>query len=108
METIIVHECVHCGKKFVQSKWLCPKCHHTEFEQKKISGRGKVYSFTTIHVAAKEQAHLTPYTVALVDLQDGVRITGRIKEKVNINDEVNCVANEGQLYVFQKIAPTEV
>lgn len=102
MTNVLVHECGQCGKKFIQRKWVCPVCKHTEFHQKDINGEGKVFSFTRIHISSSEFAHLTPYTVALIDLEDGVRVTGRLKEEVEINDSVTCIANDENAYVFSK------
>lgn len=99
-----VYECTQCEKKFAQQKWICPKCKNTEFHIKEVRGEGKVFSFTTIHVSSQEFSHLTPYSVALVDLQDGVRLTGRIMEKVEINDKVKCISNEDNTFVFEKIS----
>ena len=99
-----VHECTQCQKQFVQHKWICPTCQNQEFQPKKISGEGKVFTHTTIHVSSKELSHLTPYTVALIELQGDVRLTGRIMEKVEIGDQVKCVSNEGNMYVFEKLA----
>lgn len=104
MATILVHECTQCQKQFVQHKWICPNCKNTEFRQKEIGGEGKVFTHTTIHVSSKELSHLTPYTVALIELQDGMRLTGRIMEKVEIGDQVKCVSSEDNMYVFEKLA----
>ncbi|WP_458411773.1 Zn-ribbon domain-containing OB-fold protein [Schinkia sp. CFF1] len=102
MATVQVYECTKCAKKFVQRKWICPTCKNTEFQIKEISGEGKIFSFTTIHVSSQEFSHLTPYTVALIELQEGVRLTGRITEKVEINDKVTCISNEDNTYIFGK------
>ncbi len=102
MSNVNVHECAKCGKKFIQRKWVCPVCKHTEFHQKEISGKGNVYSFTRIHISSSEFSHLTPYTVALINLDDGVRVTARLKEEVEINDRVKCISVEENAYVFSK------
>lgn len=103
MINVIVHECAQCGKKFIQRKWVCPDCKHTEFDKKEINGEGNVFSFTRIHISSSEFAHLTPYTVALIDLEDGVRVTARLKEEVDINERVKCISNHENAYVFSKI-----
>ena len=103
MTSVSIYECTKCKKKYVQRKWICPTCRHTELIEKECNGKGKVFSFTRIHVSSSEFAHLTPYTVALIDLEDGVRITARIQEEVNINDHVSCISNQDNTYVFTKI-----
>jgi uncharacterized protein len=103
MTTIQVYHCNHCEQKFVQRKWICPNCKNTEFHLAEVNGKGTVFSHTTIHVSSEEFSDLTPYTIALVDFEEGFRVTGRVSEKVEINDEVRCVSYEDQVYSFVKI-----
>ncbi|MBM7703570.1 Zn-ribbon domain-containing OB-fold protein [Metabacillus iocasae] len=102
MEKILVYECANCEKKFVQRKWICSSCKKTEFQTKKVAGKGVVYSHTTIHISSNEFAHLTPYTIALIELESGLRVTGRLHDPVQIHDEVTCLSNEENQYVFVK------
>ena len=103
MAAIQAYECDQCGEKYVQRKWICPSCKNTEFSLGELNGKGIVFSHTTIHVSSKEFSHLTPYTIALIDLEEGLRLTGRIKEQVEINDKVYCSAYEENVYTFMKI-----
>ncbi|MFC5735860.1 Zn-ribbon domain-containing OB-fold protein [Cytobacillus gottheilii] len=103
MANIQVFECTGCQKQFVQRKWLCPVCKGTSFKKAEEEGAGKVFSFTRIHVTSKEYAHLAPYTVVLIDTPSGLRITGRLSEEVQINDEVKCVEQDGDAYIFEKV-----
>lgn len=102
MEMIEVYECAQCEKKFIHRKWLCPSCKTTEFRLKQIGGEGKVFSHTNIHVSSKEFSHLTPYTVALIQLSEGLRLTGWVTDPVEINDEVTCISMVDNKYVFTK------
>jgi uncharacterized OB-fold protein len=102
MTMIQVYECAQCKKKFVQRKWICPNCKKTEFYLKEVSGKGKIFSHTTIHVSSKEFSHLTPYTIVLVDLVEGLRLTGRITKRVGINDDVKCISYKDNMYTFTK------
>ncbi len=64
----------------------------------------RVYTETVIHSAP--QAFLTeaPYQVAIVTLDDGSRVTGRIiGERVSIDDEVTLVENRDGVPFFQKL-----
>jgi uncharacterized protein len=102
MTNVQVYECCRCEKQSVQKKWVCPSCKNTEFQLKEVKGEGKVFSFTRIHISSQEFAHLTPYTVALIELSNGLRVTGRSSESLEINDEVTCISNEDNTYVFAK------
>ncbi len=64
----------------------------------------RVYTETVIHSAP--QAFLTeaPYQVAIVTLDDGSRVTGRIiGARVSIDDEVTLVENRDGVPFFQKL-----
>lgn len=102
MSSIKVYECSGCQQRFVQRKWICPKCKGTEFVMKDVEGKGKVYSHTTIHVSSKEFAGLTPYTIALIELKDQLRVTGRVQDRVEIGEEVACVSSDENYYLFAK------
>jgi uncharacterized OB-fold protein len=103
MANVKVFECAECQKKYIQRKWICSQCKHTEFNEIEINGEGKVFSHTRIHISSSEFAHLTPYSVALIDLEDGVRVTARLKEEVKIDDKVKCIGNQDNAYVFSKV-----
>lgn len=53
----------------------CPRCLGMDLEWRPASGRGSVYAFTVNHVpgSAPPERPL-PYVVALVDLDEGVRM----------------------------------
>jgi uncharacterized OB-fold protein len=43
-----------------------------------VSGNGKLISFTVIHVAPEEFSEEVPYYVAIVELEEGTRISARL------------------------------
>jgi hypothetical protein len=46
------------------------------------SGRGTVYSYTVVHRAANEAfADQVPYVIALIDLEEGVRLMTRLSPR---------------------------
>jgi hypothetical protein len=58
----------------------------------RLSDRGEVLSFTEISVTTPKFDGETPYTVLLVELAEGVQLTGQLREAtaedVSIGDEV--------------------
>jgi hypothetical protein len=61
-----------------------------------ISGGGKVYSFSIVHRApSREFASITPYVLALIELDEGPRmlahIVGETAMQAAINDQVEVV-----------------
>ncbi|ENN96117.1 hypothetical protein J422_04123 [Methanocaldococcus villosus KIN24-T80] len=72
-------KCLNCNTVYFPTRELCPKCRRkTKFEEIKLSGRGKVYSYSIIHTAPKEFEKEAPYIIAIVELEEGVKVTGQI------------------------------
>jgi uncharacterized OB-fold protein len=91
-------KCGNCGKVFFPPREICPKCRRAsmgKMEQVQLSGRGKVMSYSIIHDGLPEFHMQIPYTIAIIDLDEGARITGQIvdcsPESVNIGSEVEAV-----------------
>lgn len=43
-----------------------------------MSGKGKLISFTVIHVAPDEFAEEAPYYVGIIELEEGTRVSARL------------------------------
>jgi uncharacterized OB-fold protein len=70
-----LQRCRGCGAVRFYPRALCPACLQAEAEWVEVSGRGTVYAFTVCHRPVSEAfAAMTPYIVALVDLDEGVRV----------------------------------
>lgn len=59
---------------------ICPDCHGEAKIPFKFSGRGTIYSFTTVHEAPSEFEEYAPYTVALIKLDEGPMITAQLTD----------------------------
>ena len=54
--------------------------------------RGVIYTETVVHSAPEQFVHEAPYQIAIVTLEDGTKITGRIRgETVHIGDAVEFI-----------------
>ena len=62
-----------------------------------LSGRGQIRVWTAIHVAPTRYKDETPYTVVLVDLEEGVPLMGRL--------EARDRADRGAAVVFRETDP---
>lgn len=60
---------------------ICPGCHSFDAMWELSTGRGEVYSYTTAHYQAHPDFP-TPYTVLLVQMDDGPRVVGRLEAPV--------------------------
>jgi len=67
--------CRDCGAKRFYPRALCPACLSSATEWIRASGRGTVYSFTVTHQnQAPGFREELPYVLAIVELDEGVRM----------------------------------
>jgi len=72
--------CPYCEKKIFPPRDICPGCGENTKAEFVFSGKGKVYSFTTIYEAPAGYEDQAPYTMALVQLEEGPIITARLTD----------------------------
>jgi uncharacterized OB-fold protein len=72
--------CPHCNAKIFPPRDVCPECGDEAKAEFEFSGRGKVYSYTEIYNAPEEFEDSVPYTVALVQLDEGPVITAQLTD----------------------------
>ncbi|KGR91535.1 hypothetical protein CD30_05635 [Ureibacillus massiliensis 4400831 = CIP 108448 = CCUG 49529] len=98
---MIVYEC--CGIESVTKKVYCSSCGKEITNEYEVPDVGTVYSYTVIQVPPAQFAHLAPYTVALVQLNNTeAKVTARIADQVNIGDEVKLEKIVDGAYLFKK------
>ena len=67
-----------CGDVLCPPRAVCPRCGNMDLEVIQLSGRGKIASYTTLFVAAEGRDKELPYAMALVALEEGPYLVGRI------------------------------
>jgi uncharacterized OB-fold protein len=81
-------KCRKCGKIHVPPRPLCDKCLSMEFEWVELPQVGKLLTYTVIHVAPPQFQSMVPYAVGIVQMENGVKLPGIIKntplEKIRI------------------------
>ena len=70
--------CGKCGELAIPPRELCPACGERAWEPVPLAGEGTIASFTVIRVAPRAWAADAPYAVAVVRLNEGVSLLGRI------------------------------
>lgn len=93
---LLLKRCRECGRFHYYPRAICPHCLSLETEWVKAIGRGRVYTFTVTyqnrHWAFKDK---TPYVLAYVELEEGVRMMTNIvqcrPEEVHIGMPVEVV-----------------
>lgn len=107
-----IQRCPACGHRQFYPRQLCTACGGTP-EWETASGRGVVHTFTIVRQnAAPPFKDLLPYAVAMVELDEGVRMMGNVTgcpvEQVKIGLRVEAYAVEcgdGLAVPFWRPAP---
>ncbi len=78
---LIGNQCGSCAKVFFPPKQSCPECRRKsmgKMEQIKLSGKGEIITYTITHVGPDNFEEQVPYPVAIVELEEGPRVTAQI------------------------------
>lgn len=76
---LLIQVCRDCQSKIFYPRKFCPECWSGNLYWVEASGKGKIYTFSTAYsmVEPKFMDEL-PYTIAYVDLDEGIRMMTRI------------------------------
>jgi uncharacterized OB-fold protein len=72
--------CPHCEAKLFPPRDVCPECGHEAKTLYQFSGRGEVYSYTTVYEPPQGYEETAPYTVALIKLEEGPLVTAQLTD----------------------------
>ncbi len=72
--------CDHCSAVIFPPRDICPECSKPAKRPHTLSGRGEVYSFSTVYNAPEGFEDYTPYTVALIKLEEGPMLTAQLTD----------------------------
>jgi len=75
---LMAGKCRKCGKTHLPPRPLCDNCFSQDFEWVEVSGKGKLLTYTVIHIAPAQFQALAPYAVGIVQLENGLRLPGMI------------------------------
>jgi uncharacterized OB-fold protein len=71
-------KCQACGAITVPPKMVCRQCTSPDMEIIELKGSGKIRTFTTVFVAAEGREEELPYTIVMVELDEGPWIMGNL------------------------------
>ena len=77
---ILCHDCQ--VKSFPVTKY-CPECSSEKVEEIKLAQTGKILHFTKVSQTADEMMFNAPYIIGLIELDDGIRVTGQITDTIS-------------------------
>ena len=74
---LLIQRCAACHTVRHPPTAACSECGKLEWDSIESSGLGEVYSYTVVHFPVVEPFK-SPYVVALVALEDGVRLISEV------------------------------
>ena len=81
--------CLDCGAPQTLARYACRACGSTRLEWRASTRRGTVYATTVVTRAPSEEFRaLAPYTLAIVELDEGPRLMGHAPAGIAIGDRV--------------------
>ena len=87
--------CESCGTKIFPPRDICPECEAPAKTPFQFSGRGEVYSYSSVYHPPEGFDEFAPYMVALVKLEEGPMVAAQLtdveREKVEIGMPVEMV-----------------
>lgn len=90
--------CDRCGAHLFPPRDVCPECGRPAATPYTFSGRGEVYSYSTLYQAPEGFQEFVPYTVALVKLEEGPLVTAQLTdvdpEEVRVGMPVEMVTRK--------------
>jgi uncharacterized OB-fold protein len=76
-----LQRCNGCGRSIFYPRGVCPHCFSDDLAWQPVAGTGAVHAFTIVHrhpsPAFNDEA---PYVVALIELDEGVRMLSNLVE----------------------------
>ena len=97
---LVGEKCDSCGVPIFPPRDVCPECEAPAQTLFSFSGRGEVYSYSTVYHAPAGFEDSAPYTMALVRLEEGPLVTAQLTdvemEKVEVGMPVEMVTRRLQ------------
>lgn len=76
---LLIQFCKDCNSNIFYPRKYCPECWSSSLGWRESTGKGKVFTFSTAYSNVEPKfADELPYTVAYIDLDEGVRMPSRI------------------------------
>ncbi len=93
---LLIQECKDCGAKIFYPRKHCPECWSSQLFWSEASGKATIFSYSVTLAGVEERfAEDLPFVLALVDLEEGVRmmtnVVGCKPEEVSIGMNVEVV-----------------
>jgi len=77
---LMAAKCKKCGKTMLPPRPICTNCYSKDLQWTEIEGEGKLLTYTVIYVASKQFQPFVPYAVGIVELKNGLKLPGIIRD----------------------------
>jgi uncharacterized OB-fold protein len=86
-------KCRKCGSMYVPPRPMCANCFSKELIWTELEPKGKLVTYTVIHIAPEQFQSIAPYAYGIIELQKGLRLPGIIRniepEKLKVGIELD-------------------
>jgi len=115
---LIGTRCTNCGRHFFPPRSFCPDCRRAgKIVDHRFAGTGEVVTYTVIRSASEQFEQQTPYVFAIVQLDEGPRMSAQVvctPDEARIGMRVRPVfrrigadGGSGVIYYGTKFAPAD-
>ncbi|EMO62462.1 PF01796 domain protein [Leptospira borgpetersenii serovar Pomona str. 200901868] len=81
-------KCDSCGFQTTESLISCSQCGSSKISEIQFSGKGKIYTYTVVHLGFAHLAQRAPYVLAVVELEEGIKAMGILEGEVSVTESV--------------------
>ncbi|MER3447078.1 MAG: transcriptional regulator [Candidatus Dadabacteria bacterium] len=104
-------KCPSCGVFQSPPAYLCLSCKSEGLEEAEVHGKGKIYTYSTVYIPLATLEKEAPYTLAIVEIECGCKITGRVimpsekssQDKLSIGAPVEVAEVRDGVYFFKLV-----
>jgi uncharacterized OB-fold protein len=94
---LMAGKCARCGKIHLPPRPLCDNCFSQEFTWTPVPTKGKLLTYTVIHVAPQQFQDMAPYAVGIMQFENGAKLPGMIigvtQEQLRIGMDLTVAFN---------------
>jgi len=76
---LMAAKCNKCGNILLPPKPMCPTCLTKDLSWIEVKNKGKLLTYTVIHVSPAQFQSMAPYVLGIIKLVDGPNLIGMIR-----------------------------
>ena len=104
--TLEVLRCGACAALDPGPREICPRCHQASLQPHAVAGEGKLLSWTVIRRPPAAFRAEGAYAVAVIELDAGLKVTGRLEAPEHVNglgSRVRLVRSKDGVAIFRAV-----